>query len=364
MFDADDHRYMSRALQLAVRGLDTTMPNPRVGCVIVKEGVIVGEGWHECAGGPHAEIRALDQAGAAARGATVYVTLEPCSHHGRTPPCADALIAAGVARVIAAMRDPNPKVAGSGLARLHAHGIGVSIGLLEAQARELNAGFISRMERGRPWLRSKIAASLDGATALQNGASQWITGTAARQDVQRWRARASAILTGVGTILADDPLLTVRDLEVPRQPLRIVVDGRLRTPPTARILRDGGVLVACCDDGVPNAGALRTAGAEVIALPGEDGRVDLAALLAELARREINELQVEAGARLNGALLHQRLIDELLLYFAPTVLGTASRGMFDIPVLTAIKQRIDLDILSLDRIGQDIRIRARPLYAD
>lgn len=364
MFSAADHFFMSRALQLAARGLYTTMPNPRVGCVIVRDGKVVSEGWHERAGGPHAEVGALERAGTAARQATVYVTLEPCSHHGRTPPCADALIAAGVARVVAAMRDPNPRVAGSGLDRLQEHGIEVACGLMEAQARDLNRGFVSRMERGRPWLRSKIAASLDGATALCNGHSQWITGTAARRDGQRWRARSCAILTGVGTVLADDPRLTVRDLELPRQPLRVIVDSGLRTSPSARILCGGGVLIACRDDSLPPARALRAAGAELVALPDAEGRVDLPALLALLARREVNEVHVEGGSRLNGTLLRLGLIDELLLYLAPTLLGTTARGMFDIPELTAMEQGIGLDILDLDHVGPDIRIRARPRHAD
>jgi diaminohydroxyphosphoribosylaminopyrimidine deaminase/5-amino-6-(5-phosphoribosylamino)uracil reductase len=363
MFSAADHLFMSRALQLAARGLYTTMPNPRVGCVVVRDGKIVGEGWHERAGGPHAEVRALEHAGTAARRATVYVTLEPCSHYGRTPPCAEALIAAGVARVVTAMRDPNPRVAGSGLARLQEHGIEVACGLMEAQARDLNCGFVSRMERGRPWLRSKIAASLDGATALRNGRSQWITGAAARRDGQRWRARACAILTGVGTVLADDPQLTVRELELPRQPLRVVVDSELRMPPSARILRGGDVLIACRDDSLPHAEALRAAGAELVALPGAAGRVDLPALLTLLAQREVNEVHVESGSRLNGALLRLGLIDELLLYLAPTLLGATARRMFDVPELTAMEQGRALDILDLDRVGPDIRIRARPRHA-
>jgi len=351
---------MARALQLAARGLTTTAPNPRVGCVVVRDGQIVGEGWHERAGEPHAEVLALRQAVELARGATAYVTLEPCSHHGRTPPCTDALIASGVARVVVAMCDPNPKVSGSGLAQLQAQGIEVAAGLMEAQARDLNPGFISRMEHQRPWVRTKIAASLDGRTALENGVSQWITGDAARRDVQRWRARSCAVLTGVGTVLADDPKLNVRETDIGRQPLRVIVDSHLRTPPSAAIVQGGGVLVVCCDDSLPQAAALRAAGAEVLALPGDGGMVNLPGLLTELARREINELHVEAGATLNGALLRLGLVDELLLYFAPTLLGSSARGMFNFPALTAMAQRTELDILSLDRVGQDIRIRARP----
>jgi diaminohydroxyphosphoribosylaminopyrimidine deaminase/5-amino-6-(5-phosphoribosylamino)uracil reductase len=360
MFSAADHRYMAQALRQAEHGLYTTTPNPRVGCVIVKEGGVVGEGWHARAGQAHAEIHALQQAGSHARGATAYVTLEPCSHYGRTPPCADALIAAGVARVVVAMRDPNPKVAGSGLTRLEAAGIETASGLMEAQARDLNPGFISRMERQRPWVRTKIASSLDGSTALQNGISQWITGDAARQDVQHWRARACAVVTGIGTVLADDPQLNVRDLDTGRQPLRIVLDSHLRLRPDARILQGGGALVVCTDDRLPQVDDLRAAGAEVLALPGQGGRIDLPGLLTELARREINELHVEAGAMLNGDLLRLRLIDEFVFYLAPMLLGASARGLFDLPALTEMAQRTDLEIIALDRVGQDIRLRARP----
>lgn len=338
----------------------TTSPNPRVGCVIVNNGMVVGEGWHARAGQAHAEVHALQQAEDRARGATAYVTLEPCSHHGRTPPCADALIAAGVARVVAAMRDPNPKVAGSGMARLQATGIDTASGLMETQARELNPGFIARMEKQRPWVRSKIAASLDGGTALENGVSQWITGAAARHDVQHWRARACAVLTGIGTVLTDDPQMNVRGIEVGRMPLRVVLDSQLRLPPDARILQGGGVLIVCRNDSVPQADILRQAGAEILALPGGDGLTDLPALLAVLAQREINELHVEAGSGVNGAMLRAGLIDELLLYLAPTLLGSAARGLFDFPALTGMSQRTNLDILALDKVGQDIRVRARP----
>ncbi len=351
---------MGQALRLAERGLYTTAPNPRVGCVLVRHDQVVGTGWHERAGQAHAEVHALQQAGPDARDATAYVTLEPCNHHGRTPPCAEALIAAGVARVVAAMRDPNPKVGGSGLARLQAAGIETACGLMEAQARDLNPGFISRMERQRPWVRTKIAASLDGGTALQNGISQWITGDAARQDVQRWRARACAVLTGIGTVQTDDPQLTVRDLDTGRQPLRIVLDSHLRLRPDARILQGGGVLVICADDRLPQAEALRAGGTEILAMPNRDGRVDLPSLLTVLAQREINELHVEAGAELNGELLRLQLIDEFVFYLAPQLLGASARGLFDFPALTAMAQRTDLDIVTLDRVGQDIRLRARP----
>ncbi len=358
VFTAADHQYMAQALRLAERGLYTTSPNPRVGCVLVRDGLIVGEGWHERAGGPHAEVHALRQAGEAARGATAYVTLEPCSHYGRTPPCCDALIAAGVTRVVAAMRDPNPLVAGSGLDRLLAHGLRVESGLMEAQAHALNPGFIMRMERRRPFIRAKIAASLDGGTALDNGVSQWITGAAARRDVQHWRARSCAVLTGIGTVVADDPQLNVREFEIGRQPLRVVVDSQLRTPPSAAILGKGTLVIGAMDHAA-RAELLRVTGAEVLLLPNAAGQVDLAGLLTELGRRGVNELHVEAGARLTGELLRLGLVDELLMYMAPVLLGDSARGMFSFPPLTAMEQRIELQILDLNHVGDDIRIRAR-----
>jgi len=363
----DDARWMARALRLARRGLYTTDPNPRVGCVLVREGRVVGEGWHERAGGPHAEVVALRQAGEAARGATCYVTLEPCSHHGRTPPCAEALVAAGVSRVVAAMTDPNPQVAGRGLARLRAAGIEVESGLMAETARELNLGFVARMTRVRPWVRVKLAASLDGRTALASGESQWITGVAARRDVQRWRAQASAILTGVGTVLADDPALTVRPAELGedpgRQPLRVVVDSRLRTPPAARLLRQAGpVLVATREDADPaRCRALEAAGAEVLPLlADETGRVALPALLAALAAREVNELHVEAGATLAGALVAQGLADELLLYQAPLLLGDEGRGLFRLPALSRLADAPAWTVLEVVAVGRDWRWRLRP----
>ena len=363
MFSAADHAFMARALQLARKGLFTTTPNPRVGCVLVRDGAVVGEGWHARAGEAHAEAHALTAAGERARGATAFVTLEPCSHHGRTPPCADALIAAGVARVVAAMRDPNPQVGGSGLGQLRAAGIDTADGLMELEARELNIGFVSRMTRGRPWVRLKVAASLDGKTALNNGRSQWITGPEARRDGHAWRARACAILTGAGTVRDDDPRLTVRDVETSRQPLRVVVDSHFETPPTARILEGGHTLVAAAGDANTDAAkiaALRAAGAEVIVLPNPFGKVDLPRLLQALAGRGVNELHVEAGHKLNGSLLREGLVDELLLYFAPTLLGSG-REMFPLPELTDLAGRRDLKIVDLRRIGADIRILARPL---
>ncbi len=358
-WSAADHQWMARALQLAERGLWTTSPNPRVGCVVVQQGRVVGEGWHERAGEPHAEVHALRAAGEAARGATAYVTLEPCSHHGRTPPCADALLAAGVSRVVAAMRDPNPLVAGQGLARLAAAGVETSAGLLAESARELNIGFVSRMERGRPWLRLKVAASLDGKTALSNGASQWITGPEARQDGHRWRARACAMLTGYGTVRDDDPQLTVRGLPVERQPLRVVVDSRLETPPGARILAGGATLVVGAVAAPERQAALEAAGAQVLLLPNPVGKVDLAALLAELGRRGINEVMAEAGFKLNGSLLRARLVDEVLIYLAPVLLGSVAQGMFNLPVLEKLDGKTSLILKDLRRVGGDIRLLAR-----
>jgi diaminohydroxyphosphoribosylaminopyrimidine deaminase/5-amino-6-(5-phosphoribosylamino)uracil reductase len=355
----DDRDWMARALALAERGLYTTTPNPRVGCVLVRAGEVVGEGWHERAGEAHAEVAALRAAGAAARGATAYVTLEPCSHHGRTPPCADALIAAGVRRVYAAMSDPNPKVAGEGLARLRAAGAAVEYGLLEAEARELNIGFVSRIERGRPWLRLKVAATLDGKTALLNGASQWITGAEARRDGHAWRARACAVATGIGTVKEDDPQLTVREVPTSRQPLRLVIDSRIEIDPGAKILAGGNALIVAAIDDAAKRKALEAAGSEVVLLPNAQGKVDLEALLRELGRRELNELHVEAGFKLNGSLLREGLVDELLLYFAPSIVGDRARGMFALPELDALSQRYALEVRDLRQIGPDIRILAR-----
>ena len=365
-FTATDHRFMAQALRLARRGLYTTTPNPRVGCVLVQGEAVIGEGWHEAAGAPHAEVNALDDAarrGASAMGATAYVTLEPCSHYGRTPPCVEALIAAGVARVVAAMQDPNPLVAGQGLERLQMAGIATACGLMAAEAGELNIGFVARMARGRPWLRLKVAASLDGKTALNNGRSQWITGSAARADGHRWRARACAILTGIGTVRDDDPRLTVRGVDygtgVPRQPLRVVVDSRLELPLAAQVLEGGGLLVAAAVADPAKIAALADRGAEVVVLPDTRGKVDLAELMRELARRGINEVHAEAGFKLNGSLLRETLVDELLLYLAPTLLGDAARGIFNLPELADLTGRRDLKIMELRQVGADIRMLAR-----
>lgn len=358
MFSEADRGYMSRALELAALGMNTATPNPRVGCVIVNNGIVVGEGWHRKAGEPHAEANALAMAGGKAHGATVYVSLEPCSHHGRTPPCADALIHADVARVVAAMPDPNPQGAGGGR-KLEAAGIRFECGLMEVEARELNIGFASRMTRGRPWVRMKVAASLDGRTALANGQSQWITGAEARKDGHAWRARACAVLTGIGTVSADDPRLDVREVPTERQPLRVIVDSRLETPLTARILQGGNVLVFCAVDNPAARAALEGKGAEVALIANPHGKVDLPAMLAELGRRGINELHVEAGVKLNGSLVREGCVDELLVYLAPSLLGDAAQGMAGLAAMTSLDERIALTFQSVDRIGADVRILAR-----
>lgn len=351
---------MARALRLAARGLHTTTPNPRVGCVIVRDGEVVGEGWHERAGAPHAEIHALSMAGPRARGATAYVTLEPCSHHGRTAPCVEALIGAGLVRVIAAMIDPNPLVGGQGIAALRAVGIEAVAGLLESEARELNVGFVARMTRGWPWVRMKLAASLDGKTALANGRSKWITSADARRDGHRWRARACAILTGIGTVRDDDPQLTVRDIDTTRQPLRVLVDSRLEVPIEARVLQGGELLVVAAVADPAKIESLRERGAEVLMLPNATGKVDLRELLGQLGSRGINEVHVEAGFKLNGSLLREGLVDELLIYFAPCLIGDAARGMFNLPELSELADRRRLQWREVRRVGEDLRILARP----
>ncbi|MDH4174700.1 MAG: bifunctional diaminohydroxyphosphoribosylaminopyrimidine deaminase/5-amino-6-(5-phosphoribosylamino)uracil reductase RibD [Betaproteobacteria bacterium] len=343
---------MQRALLLAERGMYTTTPNPRVGCIFVKGGKVVGEGWHEKTGGPHAEARALVQASAGAKGATAYITLEPCNHHGKTPPCAEALIKAGVMRVVAAMRDPNPgsKKGGDAIA---AAGIDFESGLMEEEARELNIGFVSRMTRGRPWVRMKIAATLDGRTALSNGVSQWITGEAARKDGHRWRARACAILTGAGTVRADDPQMTVRDVETARQPLRVIADSHLETPAGARILQGDKVLIFAGREGKapPNS--------EVVVLPNPQGKVELKKMLEELGRRGVNELHVEGGFKLNGSLVREGCVDEFLIYLNPSLLGDSAQGMVNLAEMTSLDQRVALKLKSVERVGDDIRVIAR-----
>ncbi|MEN8168900.1 MAG: bifunctional diaminohydroxyphosphoribosylaminopyrimidine deaminase/5-amino-6-(5-phosphoribosylamino)uracil reductase RibD [Pseudomonadota bacterium] len=361
-FKQYDSEMMSRALSLAEKGLYTTAPNPRVGCVIVNDGEIVGEGWHAVAGGPHAEIVALQQAGEKAKGATAYVTLEPCCHHGKTPPCSDALINAGVARVIVAMEDPNPLVAGEGLAQLQQAGIETASGLLQSQAEALNPGFVQRMRIGRPYIRCKLAMSLDGRTAMASGESQWITGPGAREDVHRLRARSSAIMSGIGTILADDPSLTVRldSDEAAHQPLRIILDPHLSTPENARFLQQPGeslIVTACAEDAVQQ--RLRQAGAEVLCLPNGNDAVDLVALMAHLAEREVNEILMETGAILSGAVLHAGIIDELIVYMAPKLMGDNARGLFHTPGLDLLADAVELDIQDMRAVGDDWRITAK-----
>ncbi len=352
---------MRLALEWAAKGLYTTAPNPRVGCVIVRDGIVIGAGHTQPAGQAHAEIAALADAAARGndvRGATAYVTLEPCNHFGRTPPCSQALVRAGLGRVVAAMADPNPLVAGQGLATLAAGGIEVSSGLLAEQAYELNIGFFSRMQRGRPWVRLKSAASLDGTTALHNGASQWITGSQARADGHAWRARACAILTGIGTVKADDPQLNVRAVDTTRQPRRIIVDSKLDIALDARVLEGGGSWIVSASADPERAAALRAAGHEVIDLPNASGKVDLEALMYELGRREINELHVEAGTKLNGSLIREGCVDELLVYLAPCLLGEG-QGMFALPALTRLDQQQRLRFHEITPMGEDIRILAR-----
>ncbi len=360
MFTQQDYTHMARALQLAERGLNSTTPNPRVGCVIVKDDRIIGQGWHALAGGPHAEIHALMEAGDRAQSATVYVTLEPCSHHGRTPPCAEALTEAGVGRVIAAMTDPNPQVSGNGLARLQAAGIQTDSGLLEAEAKKLNEGFIKRMVFGHPFVRIKTASSLDGKTALSNGHSKWITGEPARRDVHRLRARSCTILTGVGTVIADDPQLNVRGVETPRQPLKVIVDSQLRTPPTARLLAEGKTLIACAEPDAKKAAALEAAGARILCLSQADGQVDLNALLSRLAQMGINEVMTEAGPTLNGALLAAGLVDEWVQYVAPVLLGEAARGLFRLAEPAAMEARLTWQLMNSRQLGSDLRLTWRP----
>ncbi|WP_290539412.1 bifunctional diaminohydroxyphosphoribosylaminopyrimidine deaminase/5-amino-6-(5-phosphoribosylamino)uracil reductase RibD [Alcanivorax sp.] len=374
MFTRLDTHYMARALQLAELGLYTTDPNPRVGCVLVRDGEIVGEGFHARAGEPHAERHALAAAGDSARGATAYVTLEPCSHTGRTGPCADALVAAGVARVIAAMEDPNPQVAGNGMARLAAAGVDTATGLLESEARALNPGFISRMTRQRPFIRIKIAASVDGRTAMASGESQWITGPAAREDVQRLRARSSAVITGVGTVLADRPSYTVRpdqweradyhrqtDSQWVRQPLRVILDRTLQTPPDVPVVSAPGHCLLVAGEQHPGRqNALESAGAEVMLLPASGSGIDLQQLLIELNRRECNEVLVECGATLAGAFVREGLFDELIVYMAPALLGSSARPLLGLPQLASMSEKVSLKWQDVRMVGGDLRLTLTP----
>jgi len=368
-----DRRFMARAIELASNGLYTTDPNPRVGCVIVKNNALIAEGWHERAGGPHAEVAALTRAGANAEGATVYVTLEPCSHFGRTPPCADSLIGANVAKVVVANEDPNPLVSGEGLNKLREAGIAVECGILRAEAEALNPGFIKRMREQLPYVRCKVAMSLDGRTAMSSGESQWITSDAARLDAHHFRARSSAIMTGIGTVLSDDPSLNVRlpvtDFPAMQaftdndQPVRIVLDSQLQMPTQAKLLSlPGKTLIYTCSHDQLLKHKLEDAGAEVVVLDNEAGRVNPVLVLQDLANRQVNEVMVEAGARLNGALLEKRLIDELLFYIAPSLMGDEAKGAFQLPGLTRMAQKIPLDVVETRQIGVDWRIIAHLKY--
>jgi diaminohydroxyphosphoribosylaminopyrimidine deaminase / 5-amino-6-(5-phosphoribosylamino)uracil reductase len=361
VFGAMDHRHMAQALLLAGRGLFTTQPNPRVGCVIAHGDEVVGTGFHQRAGEPHAEVFALREAGERARGASAYVTLEPCAHYGRTPPCADALVAAGVRRVVIASEDPFPQVNGRGIDKLRAAGITVETGLMREAARELNIGFFSRIERGRPWVRVKLAMSLDGRTALANGESKWITGEAARADVQRWRARSSAILSGSGTVLADDPRLTVRlpEGEAFAPPLRVILDHQLRTPAGSHVL-DGSMPTLLLHGAAASGADERFARVERVALAMQGDVLDLRAALALLAGRGCNEVHVEAGPTLCGALFAAGLVDELLLYVAPLLLGDGARPLLQLPTLHDMARRWHLQVVDQRMLGQDIRLRLRP----
>lgn len=371
-WSAADRSWMSRALMLAERGLYTTEPNPRVGCVLVVDGEVVGEGWHVRAGEGHAEVNALAQAGERARGATAYVTLEPCSHFGKTPPCADALIKAGVARMVAAMQDPNPQVAGNGLQRLREAGIEVECGLLEDQARALNPGFIKRMQQGLPWVRVKLAMSLDGRTAMASGESKWITGPAARADVQRLRARSGAVVSGADSVLLDDSALTVRasELGLPqdeaaaaaeRQPLRVLIDSLRRVPLEQRFFREAGPTLVISTSAEQAADDYLAVGSELLAVPGADGKVDLHAVLRTLAERGCNEVLVEAGAGLSGAFWRAGLVDELIVYMAPRLLGSQARPLMQLP-FESMSEAMDVAVTDMRAIGQDWRITARPIF--
>lgn len=351
---------MAHALQLAEKGLYTTSPNPRVGCVIVNHGRVVGTGWHARAGEPHAEIHALRAAGGYAKNASVYVTLEPCSHHGRTPPCAEALIQAGVKRVVIALQDPNPRVNGQGKELLQQAGISVQAGLLAAESEALNIGFVSRVQRNRPWVRVKIAASLDGRIALKNGDSQWITSEAARRDGHKWRARSCAVLTGIGSIRSDDPRLTVRHVNTSRQPVRVVIDSRLGIPLQAKLLQTAGttwIFTATADK--EKIQLLENIGAQVFILPDNAGKVDLGRMLTQLAELEINELLIEAGPTLSGAMVMTGWVDELICYFAPSLLGNLARGMLEFPEFTSLSEKMDLQLQEVRKVGQDLRLLAR-----
>ena len=359
-FTKEDYKFMSRAIDLAKRGMNTTTPNPRVGCVIVKDNEIVGEGWHVRAGEAHAEIHALNEAGKNTKAATVYVTLEPCSHHGKTPPCSEALIKAGVEKVVIAMQDPHSKVDGEGIQKLVDAGIKVATGLLEKQAEDLNPGFIKRMRTGRPYVRLKLAMSLDGRTAMASGESKWITSAAAREDVQRLRAQSCAIITGVGTVLADDPSMNVRLEGFERQPLRVVVDTNLSMPATAKMLSlPGDTIVMTCAEDEDVVEQLTQAGARIINMPYCNTNVSLAAVLDTLGEMSINDVLIETGATLSGGMLQDGLIDELIVYMAPILMGDSAKGLFQLPGLESIADKVQLEITDMRAVGCDWRITAK-----
>jgi diaminohydroxyphosphoribosylaminopyrimidine deaminase / 5-amino-6-(5-phosphoribosylamino)uracil reductase len=358
-FTPEDHAFMARALALTERGRDTSTPNPNVGCVIVKAGRIIGEGWHERAGEPHAEPRALAACSESPEGATAYVTLEPCNHHGRTPPCVDALLAARVGRVVAALEDPNPLVKGRGAARLRKSGIRVDIGLMAAEAEEAHRGFLHRMRHGRPWMRIKAAASLDGRIALANGESRWITGEEARRDVHALRARSCAMLTGIGTVLRDDPELTVRHVPCSRQPKRVLIDSKLDTPLDAKILAGEPPLILTVSDDASRRKALEARGAEVLVVPKEGEKTDLAAVARILGERGFNEVTVETGGKLMGSLLRAGVIGELVLYLAPRIIGNTGQGLFELPELQRLDDSLGVRIVDVRAVGADWRVTAR-----
>jgi diaminohydroxyphosphoribosylaminopyrimidine deaminase / 5-amino-6-(5-phosphoribosylamino)uracil reductase len=359
MFSAVDHALMARALALGANGRATATPNPSVGCVIAKGGRVIGEGWHAKAGGPHAEAAALASCSESAEGATVYLTLEPCDHHGRTPPCSEALVAAKVARVVAAIEDPDPRTQGAGLRRIAAAGIRAETGLMAAEAREAHRGFIARVSRGRPWMRLKVAATFDGRTALANGKSQWITGEAARRDVHRLRADSCAVLTGIGTVQRDNPRLTVRDVPCTRQPLRALIDSRLDLAPDAALLAGGNVLVITVSDDAARRRELEARGARVIVVAKEGAKADLAAAARALAAEGMNEVLVETGARLNGSLIRAGVVDEIVAYLAPSLFGDTGLGMFALPELAAVEDRACLVFREVRQVGDDLRVTAR-----
>ena len=361
-FSAEDHAFMARALQLAERGRDTAPPNPNVGCVIVRNGRIIGEGFHAKAGEPHAERIAMNACTESPEGATVYVTLEPCAHQGRTGPCADALVEARVARVVAAIEDPYPKVQGRGFARLREAGIRVHVGCMAAQAEETHRSFLHRIRSGRPWVRIKAAASIDGRIALANGESRWLTGEAARRDVHALRARSAAMLTGIGTVLADDPELTVRHVPCARQPRRILIDSRLDVPPGAKILQGDPPIVFTADRDMEKRRRIAATGAEIVDAPedaAKPGKTDLAAVARMLAERDIADVTVETGTRLNGSLIAAGVVDEIVLYLAPMLLGDAARGLFALPEMRSLDAAIRPRIVDVRQVGDDIRITAR-----